>query len=68
MPELTCKTCPFDPVACPIAEVLLAKNTPPDVNVDNPVPPSLVFNGAARLSIVALYNVTSLIPVANVLP
>ena len=48
--------------------VLLAKNTPPDVNVDNPVPPSLVFNGAARLSIVALYNVTSLIPVANVLP
>ena len=34
----------------------------------NPVPPSLVFNGDAKLSIVALYNVTSLIPVANVLP
>jgi len=34
----------------------------------SPVPPSLVFNGDAKLSTVALYNVTSLIPVAKVLP
>ena len=34
----------------------------------SPVPPSLVDSGLAKLLIVALYNVTSFIPVAKVLP